>query len=220
MDFEQFLKNLESYEDKEDREECRRAFLEERGTLAPVVKSGLAPAEGDDEKLELSDEDKQARLKRKGMLRLHLRLANGLKSTDSNGLSDPYVVAYVGSMEEESFAKPKTLDPVWDEKLTFRKSSLEKVIKKGLKLKIMDKDGPFDSNDLVGKLKVSLECLDDQRTAHFIAQSVKPQGTIEFSVTWLDPKSTSDSPAPLPAPARLPPPTPPPTAGSDFKSPQ
>ena len=62
------------------------------------------------------------RLFSSGVLRVHLKQANGLMSADANGLSDPYVVVQVGQPKQEKKSKiiRETLEPKWNEKYTFK----------------------------------------------------------------------------------------------------
>ena len=185
IDFEAFLKGLEHKEDESDREQCRLAYEEERAKLPQVVKGPRTVQAPPVVKLEQTPLERDKRLNAKGMLRLHVQRANGLKPVDANGKADPYVLALLGKTELRSGTAFKTLDPVWEETLEFRKApSLERVVKKGLKLQLKDQDnGVFDSDDLIAKVKVSLESLADHDVAAF-EEKLKPQGTVSFWVTW------------------------------------
>ena len=88
-----------------------------------------------------------------------------------------------------------SLHPVWtNEHIVFSKTpSLEKVIQKGITLGIKDYDeGAFDSDDLIGKVRVDLSLLEDHSTVHYM-ERIKPQGLVVFCVTWED--DTGDAPA-------------------------
>ena len=202
INFDQFLKNAKLPKmpkgmEITDHEECRKAFEEERATLPPPTSDARRKADAKavakqaaqeaanapPAKLDLPEAEASARLQRKGVLKLHLVCANGLKSTDANGLADPYVVVLLGKKEKKSSVQPTTLDPVWDEQIIFQKTpKLETVTANGIVLGLKDKD--LLSDDLIGKCKVDLEPLTQQQTCHFYEQQVKPQGTITFSVTW------------------------------------
>ena len=61
----------------------------------------------------------------------------------------------------------------------------QKVLGKGLRLQLKDEDkGVLDADDLIGKLKVSLESLADFDSAIF-EEALKPQGTLCFWVMWV-----------------------------------
>ena len=193
IDFEGFLRNLKQFKDAPDREECRKAFEEERSGLPPVVNGGVEvysagrPA-APPIKLELTEEEKEARLERRGVLKLHLIAGEGLPAKDKNGFADPYVVVMLGKKEKRSTVRKMTLDPVWpDEIITFKKTPpLHKVVAKGITLGVKDQDeGMLDSDDLIGKVRVDLEKLEDHSTIYF-REAIKPQGTLVFSVTWED----------------------------------
>ena len=65
-------------------------------------------------------------------------------------------------------------------------AALAKVLAKGLVLGVKDYDeGPLDSDDLLGKVKVGLDALADHSTVHF-KEAIKPQGVLVFSVSWED----------------------------------
>ena len=71
--------------------------------MEPIAGRAVAPAElPPNERLEQTAEEKEARLGRKGVLKLQLRAGSGLRSTDANGLADPYVVALLGKKEKTS----------------------------------------------------------------------------------------------------------------------
>jgi hypothetical protein len=54
-----------------------------------------------------------------GVLYVWLSHGTGLKATDKNGLSDPYVRLYLGGATVRSQVIYKTLDPCWDESFQF-----------------------------------------------------------------------------------------------------
>mmetsp|Transcript_46439 Transcript_46439/g.121885 ORF Transcript_46439/g.121885 Transcript_46439/m.121885 type:complete len:845 (-) Transcript_46439:145-2679(-) len=134
--------------------------------------------------LQQSDEEKEARLGKTGTLRLKLASASGLMAMDKNGLSDPYVIAKRGKKSKQSKVCKKTINPTWDEELEFvNKVSLKKVIKEGLELKIFDKDGFMDSDDIMGSVKVDLNALETTDTIKFV-EAVSSGGVIKFSIAW------------------------------------
>ena len=188
IDFEGFLKGLDmkAAEGKDDREACRKAFEIERAMLPAVVKGVRLQPLPTVVALEQTAEEKQQRLSSRGTLRLHLQKADDLRSMDANGKADPYVIAFLGKKDLRSRTAWRTLEPVWEETLEFRKApALEKVVKKGLKLQLWDEDkGLVDSDDLIGKVKVSLETLADHENFIF-EEPIKPQGTVIGWVSWV-----------------------------------
>lgn len=186
IDFDDYLRSLDKHDDQPDREACRIAFEQERNSLTAVVKGPRAKPVPKVVKLELSAEERQARLAAKGMLRLHIQSASGLQPMDKNGKADPYVLALLGKKEQRTGTRHKTLAPVWEETLEWKKAPpLEKVLGKGLRLQLKDEDkGVLDADDLIGKLKVSLESLADHDSAIF-EEAFKPQGTLCFWVMWV-----------------------------------
>jgi hypothetical protein len=75
----------------------------------------------------------------KGVLRVTLKHANNLMSADSNGLSDPYVVAIGAGVKTQSKPIKKTLNPVWNDEELDLESTLNDFVTGGLVLKFMDK---------------------------------------------------------------------------------
>jgi len=212
IDFKHFLKHVEPAKDATDREECEKAFADERQKLPPVNNTP-APAEaaaaadgagvgaggvgarggagGSAESpqftpLGLDEEERASRLANKGVLRVHLKRAAGLKAADKSGSSDPYVEAKLGKHTVKSAVCEQTLAPAWDETLVFKAMKLERVVAGGLTLRILDKDRAlFDADDLLDTLQVSLSCLEDADAAAY-AQALPAQGTIDFGVEWAE----------------------------------
>ena len=134
--------------------------------------------------IEQSDEEKEERLGKMGTLRMKLTSASGLKAMDKSGTSDPYVVVIRGKKKKTSKVCKKTLEPSWDEEFEFvNKVSLRKVIKEGLELKIFDKDGFLDSDDLMGTVTVDLSLIESTDSITF-CEEVSSGGVIRFSVAW------------------------------------
>ena len=80
---------------------------------------------------------------------LTLRIVEGrnLKAMDSNGMSDPYVIARVGTAEFVTKIKFRTLNPVWNE--TFQLELLAKEYV-DVRLTVMDND-LVGADDLIGE---------------------------------------------------------------------
>ena len=87
----------------------------------------------------------------------------------------------------------KTLEPVWDEGLIFKKAPLEKVCKRGMK--IIVKDADLLREETIGTLEVNLEALEDHTSLPF-NEGLDPQGELKFVVRWEE----SELPKPQPLP--------------------
>jgi len=94
-----------------------------------------------------------------GKLTVLLMSGSGLRSADSNGLSDPYVIVKpAGSSAKRCRTVYKSLNPVWNDAVTFE-GALEAFLLKDLKLRVFDRD--FTSfNDPLGNCQVSIKGLD------------------------------------------------------------
>lgn len=209
IDFTQFLKNVEPAKGTADFDECRLAFEEERAKLPTMVgRDASAPPEFTP--LGLSDDEKAARVAKKGTVKVHVKRASGLKAADKNGLADPFVQMSIGKKVHKTKAKEKTLEPEWDEHLTFKNCTMSLAISKGLEVRLFDKDGFLAADEAMGSLTVSLQPLDDAESVVY-KEGFPGQGIIEFSVEWLEGESTPSkkkkadkalpSAAPLPPPA-------------------
>ena len=78
-----------------------------------------------------------------------------------NGKSDPYVILQSGGKKDlKSRTIMKTLDPVWNEELSFT-GKLQDFLNTGLLLKVFDYDSPLkmSKDDPLGDLSVSLDFL-------------------------------------------------------------
>ena len=148
-----------------------------------------------------------------GLLTLTLMRAQGLKAADINGYSDPYVIARCGEQEKRSRTVRRSLDPKWDEELTFQ-GRLSTMINSGLLLRIFDHD-MLTSDDLIGDVRVSLEEL-KTKNKHNYVQKLSTQGMVLFSLGWQPSTSTPDpsSPPPPSLPSTALPPLPPAAAAA------
>jgi hypothetical protein len=198
INFEAFLSGLKHYPKAPDRDACQAAFDEERNKHPPpnsaakrradaaTVASAAAAerAAAPPAPLEQSEAEKAARLQAKGALSVHMHCACGLAAADSNGKSDPYVIAAFGKKWRSTAVQPATLDPVWDETLTFSKApALQTVLTRGLTLTLKDHDA-LGLDDALGVVKVDLARLADEATLHLHEPVQAGKGTLSFSVTW------------------------------------
>ena len=204
IDFAQFLKHVEPTKDASDLEECRLAFDEERAKL-PAVAGRDASSPPEFTPLGLGASEKAARLTRKGTIKVHVKRAHGLKAADKNGLADPYVEMNIGKKVHKTKVKEKTLEPEWDEFLTFRNVTMGLAINKGLDVKLYDKDGFLSAGDAMGSLSASLQPLGDADAVSY-KEGFPGQGIIEFAVEWTEGESSPPKKKALPSPAQLPPP--------------
>ncbi|KAM8845316.1 double C2-like domain-containing protein alpha [Spinachia spinachia] len=97
--------------------------------------------------------------------------AKGLKSMDFNGLSDPYVKLHLlpGACKANKL-KTKTirnsLNPVWNETLTYVGITEEDMHRKTLRLTVCDED-KLTHNELIGESRVPLKRVKLDQTKHF-----------------------------------------------------
>ena len=76
-----------------------------------------------------------SRLQEKGVLRVHLHKGVGLKASDRNGKSDPYVLLSIGTARKQSRVEESTLDPVFNEDFEFE-GTLGELLSHGLLLRV------------------------------------------------------------------------------------
>uniref|UniRef100_A0A8D3AVJ9 C2 domain-containing protein n=1 Tax=Scophthalmus maximus TaxID=52904 RepID=A0A8D3AVJ9_SCOMX len=97
--------------------------------------------------------------------------AKGLKPMDFNGLSDPYVKLHLlpGACKANKL-KTKTirnsLNPVWNETLTYVGITEEDMHRKTLRLSVCDED-KLTHNELIGESRVPLKRVKHDQTKHF-----------------------------------------------------
>ncbi|XP_061656454.1 rabphilin-3A isoform X4 [Syngnathoides biaculeatus] len=96
-------------------------------------------------------------------LRCRVIKAKGLKSMDSNGLSDPYVKLHLlpGASKSNKLRTKtlkNTLNPTWDEILVYHGITDEEMSRKTLRLSVSDED-KFGRNDFIGETRVALKKL-------------------------------------------------------------
>ncbi|XP_064647761.1 rabphilin-3A-like isoform X2 [Lineus longissimus] len=95
--------------------------------------------------------------------------ARGLKAMDSNGLSDPYVKLHLLPRASKSKLRTKTihktLNPEWNETLTYYGVTEEDHIRKTLRLSVLDED--TFGYDFIGETRVPLKRLKPDQTKNF-----------------------------------------------------
>ena len=116
-----------------------------------------------------------------GTLHVYLDRATGLRSMDSNGLSDPYVKLTVNGVTIKSKTIKKTLDPRWREDFkwsgTFAQLSSEPLL-----LHVWDYDA-FSRDDHLGQATLDLHRLRPEETREFPVD-LSLQGTVYLIVKW------------------------------------
>jgi len=96
--------------------------------------------------------------------------AKGLKAMDSNGLSDPYVKLHLlpganKSTKLRTKTIHKTLNPEWNESLTYYGISEEDINRKILRLSVLDEDA--FGFDFIGEFKLPLKKIKPHQTKNF-----------------------------------------------------
>ena len=165
--------------------------------LGVTTGSGFDVASDSPEAAAAAALDPWVRASSKGKLRVLLKSAAGLLSADSNGLSDPYcrvrALANAGHkmdiVTKKSKTIKKTLDPVWNEELSFE-GTLQSFLSYGLMIHIVDYD-TFSKDDPLGDVWVGLGDLRETDTLEFDNVAVDApnselpaQGTLTFRVVW------------------------------------
>ncbi|BFZ18785.1 hypothetical protein BsWGS_21822 [Bradybaena similaris] len=96
--------------------------------------------------------------------------AKGLKAMDSNGLSDPYVKLHLlpGASKSTKLRTKtihKTLNPEWNEPLTYYGVTEEDILRKTLRLSVLDEDA--FGFDFIGEFRVPLKKIKAHQTKNF-----------------------------------------------------
>ncbi|EDO41933.1 predicted protein [Nematostella vectensis] len=97
--------------------------------------------------------------------------AKGLKPMDHGGTSDPYVKLHLlpgasKSNKLRSHTKYKTLNPVFNETLTYYGITEEEISSKTLRLQVFDED-TIGRNDFIGETSINLKLLNSNPTQTF-----------------------------------------------------
>ncbi|KAK2876653.1 hypothetical protein Q8A67_020749 [Cirrhinus molitorella] len=97
--------------------------------------------------------------------------AKGLKPMDFNGLADPYVKlhllpgAYKASKLKTKTVR-NTLNPVWNETLTYSGITVEDMYRKTLRVSVCDED-KLTHNELIGESRVALRRVKPDQAKHY-----------------------------------------------------
>ncbi|GFO08698.1 double c2-like domain-containing protein beta [Plakobranchus ocellatus] len=96
--------------------------------------------------------------------------AKGLKAMDSNGLSDPYVKLHLlpganKSTKLRTKTIHKTLNPEWNESLTYYGVTEEDMLRKTLRLSVLDEDS--FGFDFIGEFRLPMKRIKAHQTKNF-----------------------------------------------------
>lgn len=97
--------------------------------------------------------------------------AKGLKPMDFNGLADPYVKVHLlpGACKANKLktkTQRNTLNPVWNEDLTYSGITDEDISHKVLRISVCDED-KLSHNEFIGEIRVPLRRLKPSQKKHF-----------------------------------------------------
>ncbi|XP_078081088.1 double C2-like domain-containing protein beta [Mustelus asterias] len=104
-------------------------------------------------------------------LHCSINKAKGLKSMDHNGLADPYVKLHLlpGASKANKLRTKtlrNTLNPVWNETLTYYGITDEDMVRKTLRISVCDED-KFRHNEFIGETRIPLKKLKPNQTKTF-----------------------------------------------------
>ncbi|CEP21481.1 hypothetical protein BN1211_1579 [Cyberlindnera jadinii] len=115
-----------------------------------------------------------------GKAKIEFLDAQGLKSADRNGKSDPFVSVMLGDIELfKSKVVKKTLNPTWNEGTTLPFMSRSRT---QMQLKVMDWDRA-GKNELIGETKLDISGV-QPLTSETVTFKLHPQGTVRAKVTF------------------------------------
>ncbi|CAB3998664.1 double C2-like domain-containing beta isoform X1 [Paramuricea clavata] len=123
-------------------------------------------------------------------LDVHIHNAKGLRAMDSNGLSDPYVKVHLlpganKGNKTRTRTQHKTLNPMFNETLTYHGVTEDDMKSKTLRLQVLDED-KLRRNDFIGETVVPLKSI-------LITNNKKMQKILEpKSETGMDTPSRDD----------------------------
>ena len=140
-----------------------------------------------------------------GVIRVILHSGSGLKAMDDTthdgemDNSDPYCQIELGGVVQKSQAVKKSLNPVWQQTLTYRgeaetdeddyeRMTLREMIEKGMRIQCLDMDKKFGfdglcKNELLGEAQVDLSALLTKRAVK-LKVPLNTQGVITLTVSW------------------------------------
>ncbi|XP_066551635.1 double C2-like domain-containing protein beta [Amia ocellicauda] len=160
-------------EPSRDEDDLDRAF---GATAAPI-----APKKDEEPDVEGYDSDDSTTLgtldfsllydQENNALHCTINKAKGLKPMDHNGLSDPYVKLHLlpGASKANKLRTKtlrNTLNPVWNETLTYYGITDEDMVRKTLRISVCDED-KFRHNEFIGETRIPLKKLKPNQTKNF-----------------------------------------------------
>ncbi|XP_043574480.1 double C2-like domain-containing protein beta isoform X2 [Chiloscyllium punctatum] len=104
-------------------------------------------------------------------LHCSINKAKGLKPMDHNGLADPYVKLHLlpGASKANKLRTKtlrNTLNPIWNETLTYYGITDEDMVRKTLRISVCDED-KFRHNEFIGETRIPLKRLKPNQTKTF-----------------------------------------------------
>ena len=110
--------------------------------------------------------------------RIHVNVfrASNLPPFDETGLSDPFVLLRIGSLQYQTDVVLNTLNPVWDELFVFNVTSLEQE----LCFTVVDDD--HSTSEHIGEFSIKLDRLPLNRRCEHDVHLSGDNGNLEFSV--------------------------------------
>ncbi|XP_048412926.1 double C2-like domain-containing protein beta isoform X2 [Stegostoma tigrinum] len=104
-------------------------------------------------------------------LHCSINKAKGLKPMDHNGLADPYVKLHLlpGASKANKLRTKtlrNTLNPIWNETLTYYGITDEDMVRKTLRISVCDED-KFRHNEFIGETRIPLKKLKPNQTKTF-----------------------------------------------------
>uniref|UniRef100_A0AAY4ANC9 C2 domain-containing protein n=1 Tax=Denticeps clupeoides TaxID=299321 RepID=A0AAY4ANC9_9TELE len=114
--------------------------------------------------------------------------AKGLKPMDFNGLADPYVKLHLlpGACKANKLKTKtvrNTLNPVWNETLTYCGITEEDMYRKTLRVTVCDED-KLTHNEFIGESRVALRRVKPDQTKHFNICLEHPPPVMCLFVQW------------------------------------
>jgi hypothetical protein len=135
----------------------------------------------------------------RGLLRVRVAHATGLRVADLSGYSDPYVVVRCGAQTRRTRIIKKTLQPIWEETFDF-KGCLDELIV-GIRLVVLDHDD-VGMDDVLGECRAKLPVelrMQTEPCTYECYERLNTEGMLSFSLTWIpEPSSVSWAPSPTP----------------------
>ena len=139
-----------------------------------------------DQRLAVSSQaEQQERLRGQGVLQVTVRRAVNLAGKDRGGTSsDPYVVLKLGGQEQRTRTIKTNLNPVWEERLDFRGSSLMELLKQSLAVSVMDHD-EVTRDDPLGSVALPLRSQLEFTNRKDLSLELPTRGTLHLALEWV-----------------------------------